>query len=98
MFTVEDIKDVLARLHAHGAALVSELEQYQATIGCATYAATKASSSRRPSSSAEAFEAGHDPDDNPEHRRPGRQHAPTLRRHDKPRVLGVDKELSILLE
>jgi catechol 2,3-dioxygenase-like lactoylglutathione lyase family enzyme len=29
MFAVEDIKDVLARLHAHGADLVGELEQYE---------------------------------------------------------------------
>lgn len=29
MFAVEDIKDVLARLHAHGAELVGELEQYE---------------------------------------------------------------------
>ncbi|MGH2384421.1 MAG: VOC family protein [Candidatus Limnocylindria bacterium] len=29
MFAVEDIEDVLARLHAHGAGLVGELEQYE---------------------------------------------------------------------
>ena len=29
MFAVEDIEDVLARLHAHGAELVGELEQYE---------------------------------------------------------------------
>jgi len=29
MFAVEDIEDVLGRLHAHGAELVGELEQYQ---------------------------------------------------------------------
>ena len=29
MFAVEDIKDVLARLRAHGAELVGELEQYE---------------------------------------------------------------------
>ena len=29
MFAVEDIEDVLARLHAHGAQLVGELEQYE---------------------------------------------------------------------
>jgi catechol 2,3-dioxygenase-like lactoylglutathione lyase family enzyme len=29
MFAVEDIEDVLARLHAHGADLVGELEQYE---------------------------------------------------------------------
>ncbi len=29
MFAVDDIEDVLARLHAHGAELVGELEQYQ---------------------------------------------------------------------
>jgi catechol 2,3-dioxygenase-like lactoylglutathione lyase family enzyme len=28
-FAVEDIEDVLARLHAHGAELVGELEQYE---------------------------------------------------------------------
>jgi catechol 2,3-dioxygenase-like lactoylglutathione lyase family enzyme len=29
MFAVEDIEDVLARLHAHGAELVGELAQYE---------------------------------------------------------------------
>ena len=29
MFAVGDIEDVLARLHAHGAELVGELEQYE---------------------------------------------------------------------
>ena len=29
MFAVEDIEDVLARLHAHGAELVGELERYE---------------------------------------------------------------------
>jgi catechol 2,3-dioxygenase-like lactoylglutathione lyase family enzyme len=29
MFAVEDIEDVLARLHVHGAELVGELEQYE---------------------------------------------------------------------
>ena len=29
MFAVEDIEDVLVRLHAHGAELVGELEQYE---------------------------------------------------------------------
>jgi catechol 2,3-dioxygenase-like lactoylglutathione lyase family enzyme len=29
MFAVEDIEDVLARLHAHGAELVGDLEQYE---------------------------------------------------------------------
>jgi catechol 2,3-dioxygenase-like lactoylglutathione lyase family enzyme len=29
MFAVEDIEDVVARLHAHGAELVGELEQYE---------------------------------------------------------------------
>jgi len=29
MFAVEDIDDVLARLRAHGAELVGELEQYE---------------------------------------------------------------------
>jgi len=29
MFGVEDIEDVLARLHAHGAELLGELEQYE---------------------------------------------------------------------
>jgi predicted enzyme related to lactoylglutathione lyase len=29
MFAVEDIEDTLARLHAHGAELVGELEQYE---------------------------------------------------------------------
>ena len=29
MFAVEDIEDVLARLHAYGAELVGELEQYE---------------------------------------------------------------------
>jgi predicted enzyme related to lactoylglutathione lyase len=29
MFAVEDIEDVLARLHAHGTELVGELEQYE---------------------------------------------------------------------
>ena len=29
MFAVEDIEDVFARLHAHGAELVGELEQYE---------------------------------------------------------------------
>jgi predicted enzyme related to lactoylglutathione lyase len=29
LFAVEDIEDVLARLHAHGAELVGELEQYE---------------------------------------------------------------------
>jgi catechol 2,3-dioxygenase-like lactoylglutathione lyase family enzyme len=29
MFAVDDIEDVLARLHAHGAELVGELEQYE---------------------------------------------------------------------
>jgi predicted enzyme related to lactoylglutathione lyase len=29
MFAVEDIEDVLARVHAHGAELVGELEQYE---------------------------------------------------------------------
>jgi catechol 2,3-dioxygenase-like lactoylglutathione lyase family enzyme len=29
MFAIEDIEDVLARLHAHGAELVGELEQYE---------------------------------------------------------------------
>jgi catechol 2,3-dioxygenase-like lactoylglutathione lyase family enzyme len=29
MFAVEDIEDVLARLHAHGAELVGQLEQYE---------------------------------------------------------------------
>ncbi len=29
MFAVEDIEDVLARLHAHGAELVGEVEQYE---------------------------------------------------------------------
>jgi catechol 2,3-dioxygenase-like lactoylglutathione lyase family enzyme len=29
MFTVEDIEDVLARLHTHGAELVGELDQYE---------------------------------------------------------------------
>jgi catechol 2,3-dioxygenase-like lactoylglutathione lyase family enzyme len=29
MFAVEDIEDVLARLHAHGAQLVGEVEQYE---------------------------------------------------------------------
>jgi catechol 2,3-dioxygenase-like lactoylglutathione lyase family enzyme len=29
MFAVEDIEDVLARLHTHGAELVGELEQYE---------------------------------------------------------------------
>jgi catechol 2,3-dioxygenase-like lactoylglutathione lyase family enzyme len=29
MFAVEDIEDVLARLHAHGAELIGELEQYE---------------------------------------------------------------------
>nr|WP_322749724.1 MULTISPECIES: VOC family protein [unclassified Frankia] len=28
-FAVEDIEDILARLHAHGAELVGELEQYE---------------------------------------------------------------------
>ncbi len=31
MFAVEDIEDVLARLHAHGAELVGELDQYEDT-------------------------------------------------------------------
>jgi catechol 2,3-dioxygenase-like lactoylglutathione lyase family enzyme len=29
MFAVDDIEDVLARLHAHGAELVGEVEQYE---------------------------------------------------------------------
>ena len=29
MFAVDDIEDVLARLHAHGAELVGEVEQYK---------------------------------------------------------------------
>jgi catechol 2,3-dioxygenase-like lactoylglutathione lyase family enzyme len=29
MFAVEDIEDVLARLHAHGAELIGQLEQYE---------------------------------------------------------------------
>jgi catechol 2,3-dioxygenase-like lactoylglutathione lyase family enzyme len=29
MFAVEDIEDVLARLHAHGAELIGELDQYE---------------------------------------------------------------------
>ena len=29
MFAVEDIEDVLARLHTHGAELVGELAQYE---------------------------------------------------------------------
>jgi catechol 2,3-dioxygenase-like lactoylglutathione lyase family enzyme len=29
MFGVEDIEDVIARLHAHGAELVGELDQYE---------------------------------------------------------------------
>ena len=29
MFAVEDIEDVLARLHTHGSELVGELEQYE---------------------------------------------------------------------
>jgi catechol 2,3-dioxygenase-like lactoylglutathione lyase family enzyme len=29
MFTVEDIQDVLARLHAHGAELIGQVEQYE---------------------------------------------------------------------
>jgi hypothetical protein len=55
MFAVEDIEDVLARLHAHGAELVGELEQTRTAIGSATSAVPRASSSRWPSSSAEAF-------------------------------------------
>ncbi len=29
MFAVDDIEDVLARLHAHGAELVGQVEQYE---------------------------------------------------------------------
>ena len=55
MFAVDDIEDVLARLQAHGAELVGEVVQYEDSIGSATSAAPRASSSRWPSSSAEAF-------------------------------------------
>jgi catechol 2,3-dioxygenase-like lactoylglutathione lyase family enzyme len=53
MFAVEDIEDVLARLHAHGAELVGELNQYRTAIGSATSATPRALSLRWPSSSAE---------------------------------------------
>jgi hypothetical protein len=65
MFAVEDIEDVLARLHAHGAELIGELDQYEDSYRLCYVRRPEASSSRWPSSSAEAFEAGHDPDGNP---------------------------------
>jgi hypothetical protein len=34
MFAVEDIEDLLARLQAHGAELVGELEQYEDSRLC----------------------------------------------------------------
>jgi hypothetical protein len=57
----------------HAGVVVDDLElaswsNTRTSIGSATSAAPRASSSRWPSSSAEAFEAGHDPDDNSEHR------------------------------
>lgn len=54
MFAVEDIEDVLARLHAHGAELAGEVAQYEDSYRLCHVAAPKASSSRWPSSSAEA--------------------------------------------
>jgi len=55
MFAVEDIEDVLARLHA--AELVGELERYEDSYRLCYVRGPRASSSRWPSSSAEAFEA-----------------------------------------
>jgi catechol 2,3-dioxygenase-like lactoylglutathione lyase family enzyme len=65
MFAVEDIEDVLARLHAHGAELVGELEQYEDSYRLCYVRGPEGIivASAEPSSSAEAFEAGHDPDD-----------------------------------
>ena len=53
MFAVDDIDDVVARMHAHGAQLVGEVAQYEDLIGSATSAAPMGSSSRSPNSSAE---------------------------------------------
>src|SRR3981081_2718827 len=55
MFAVEDIDEVLARLRAHGAELVGELNSTRTAIGSATSAGPKASSLRWPSSSAEGW-------------------------------------------
>ena len=54
MFAVDDLEDVLARLHTHGAELVGELDQYEDSDRLCYVRGPRASSSRWPSSSAEA--------------------------------------------
>ena len=54
MFDVDDLEDVLARLHTHGAELVGELDQYEDSDRLCYVRGPRASSSRWPSSSAEA--------------------------------------------
>jgi hypothetical protein len=60
MFAVEDLDDTVARLRAHGAELVGEVVQYEAGTGSATCEALRASSSRWPRNSPDAFTAVRD--------------------------------------
>jgi hypothetical protein len=59
MFAVDDIEDVLARLHAHGAGLAGDLGQYEESYRlCYIRAAPQALSPHWPTSSARAFSLG----------------------------------------
>lgn len=53
MFAVDDIDDVVARLHSHGAELLDEIAQYEDKYRLCFLVALRASSSDWPSSSAE---------------------------------------------
>src|ERR1700704_6356246 len=57
MFTVERVDDTVARLRANGAELVGEVVQYEDSTDSATCEALRASSSRWPRNSSEAFTA-----------------------------------------
>jgi catechol 2,3-dioxygenase-like lactoylglutathione lyase family enzyme len=67
MFAVEDIEDVLARLHTHGADSLASWSSTRTAIGSVTSAAPRASSSHWPSSSTEGCRRGRSPKESSGH-------------------------------
>ena len=63
MFAVEDIEDVVARLHAHGAELIGEITRYEDSYRLCSSAVPRASLSRWPSRSVEEDSYGQPFDD-----------------------------------
>jgi Histidine kinase-, DNA gyrase B-, and HSP90-like ATPase len=94
MFSVDDIEDVLCPSPGLGAELVGEVVQYEDKYLLCSCAARKASSSHFQRSSPEAFEGGHNPDDNTRTsatRRPCRPNRPpgAERNRIRPRPLRI---------